>query len=107
MFSNSNVNTQIKNNKRNIGFCNKNNKYRNNKQNSFFLIQACKKDNKNKLLSDEVTENDIAEIVAKWTGIPVAKLQQGEREKLLDLDSELHKRVVGQDRQKSAAEEEN
>ena len=55
------------------------------------------KDNKNKLLSDEVTENDIAEIVAKWTGIPVAKLQQGEREKLLDLDSELHKRVVGQD----------
>ena len=55
------------------------------------------KGNKNKLLSDEVTENDIAEIVAKWTGIPVAKLQQGEREKLLDLDRELHKRVVGQD----------
>merc|ERR1712164_150727 len=60
-------------------------------------VLLAEKDNKNKLLSDEVTENDIAEIVAKWTGIPVAKLQQGEREKLLDLDSELHKRVVGQD----------
>ena len=60
-------------------------------------VLIAEKDNKNKLLSDEVTENDIAEIVAKWTGIPVAKLQQGEREKLLDLDSELHKRVVGQD----------
>jgi len=60
-------------------------------------VLIAEKDNKNKLLSDEVTENDIAEIVAKWTGIPVAKLQQGEREKLLDLDLELHKRVVGQD----------
>ena len=60
-------------------------------------VLIAEKDNKNKLLSDEVTENDIAEIVAKWTGIPVAKLQQGEREKLLDLDTELHKRVVGQD----------
>ena len=48
-------------------------------------VLIAEKDNKNKLLSDEVTENDIAEIVAKWTGIPVAKLQQGEREKLLDL----------------------
>jgi len=49
------------------------------------------------LLRDEVTEADIADIISKWTGIPVAKLQQGEMEKLLDLPNELHKRVVGQD----------
>ncbi|KAG6543345.1 hypothetical protein Mapa_015259 [Marchantia paleacea] len=49
------------------------------------------------MLREEVTGNDIAEIVSKWTGIPVSKLQQSEREKLLHLDVELHKRVVGQD----------
>jgi len=49
------------------------------------------------LLRDEVTEADIADIVSKWTGIPVSKLQEGEREKLLHLPDELHKRVVGQD----------
>ena len=49
------------------------------------------------LLRDEVTEADIADVISKWTGIPVSKLQQGEREKLLDLPAELHKRVVGQD----------
>ncbi|CAL5370707.1 unnamed protein product [Camellia sinensis] len=49
------------------------------------------------MLREEVTENDIAEIVSKWTGIPVLKLQQSEREKLLHLEEELHKRVVGQD----------
>ena len=49
------------------------------------------------MLREEVTESDIAEIVSKWTGIPVSKLQQSEREKLLHLDEELHKRVVGQD----------
>jgi len=49
------------------------------------------------LLRDEVTEVDIADVISKWTGIPVSKLQQGEREKLLDLPAELHKRVVGQD----------
>lgn len=49
------------------------------------------------MLREEVTENDIAEIVSKWTGIPVSKLQQSEREKLLHLDVELHKRVIGQD----------
>ncbi|GBG74705.1 hypothetical protein CBR_g19110 [Chara braunii] len=48
------------------------------------------------MLREEVTENDIAEIVSKWTGIPISKLQQSEREKLLHLDEELHKRVVGQ-----------
>lgn len=49
------------------------------------------------MLREEVTGNDIAEIVSKWTGIPVSKLQQSEREKLLHLEEELHKRVVGQD----------
>ena len=49
------------------------------------------------LLRDEVTEQDIADIISKWTGIPVSKLQEGEREKLLHLPDELHKRVVGQD----------
>ncbi|MEG1603013.1 MAG: ATP-dependent chaperone ClpB [Cloacibacillus sp.] len=49
-----------------------------------------------KLLREEVTEDEIAEIVAKWTGIPVTRLIEGEREKLLHLDSILHERVVGQ-----------
>ena len=49
------------------------------------------------LLRDKVTEGEIARIVARWTGIPVAKLMEGEREKLLHLDDILHKRVVGQD----------
>lgn len=49
------------------------------------------------MLREEVTGSDIAEIVSKWTGIPVSKLQQSEREKLLYLEEVLHKRVVGQD----------
>jgi len=48
-------------------------------------------------LREEVTGNDIGEIVSKWTGIPISKLQQSEREKLLYLEDELHKRLVGQD----------
>ncbi|GAA0865665.1 ATP-dependent chaperone ClpB [Paraclostridium tenue] len=51
----------------------------------------------NALLKEEVTENEISQIVAKWTGIPVTKLVEGEREKLLKLEDELHKRVIGQD----------
>ena len=50
-----------------------------------------------RLLREEVTEDEIAEIVARWTGIPVARLVEGEREKLLRLDEVLHERVVGQD----------
>mmetsp|Transcript_29892 Transcript_29892/g.66115 ORF Transcript_29892/g.66115 Transcript_29892/m.66115 type:complete len:1085 (+) Transcript_29892:60-3314(+) len=50
-----------------------------------------------KLLKEEVTEADIAEIISKWTGIPVAKLVASERDKLLHLSDELHKRVIGQD----------
>ena len=49
------------------------------------------------LIHDTVTEEEISSIVAKWTGIPVSKLMEGEREKLLHLDGMLHKRVVGQD----------
>lgn len=49
------------------------------------------------LIKEEVTREDIAEIVAKWTGIPVMKMLQGEKDKLLSLESELHKRVVGQE----------
>jgi ATP-dependent Clp protease ATP-binding subunit ClpB len=48
------------------------------------------------LIKEEVTYEDIAEVVAKWTGIPVTKMMQSEREKLLKLEDELHKRVVGQ-----------
>jgi len=50
----------------------------------------------NALIKEEVTTDDVAEIVAKWTGIPVTKMIQSEREKLLQLETELHKRVVGQ-----------
>ena len=50
----------------------------------------------NSLIKEEVTYDDIAEVVAKWTGIPVTKMLQSEREKLLKLEDELHKRVVGQ-----------
>jgi ATP-dependent Clp protease ATP-binding subunit ClpB len=49
-----------------------------------------------KLLRNKVTENEIAEIVSKWTGIPINTMLQGEREKLLDMETVLHKRVVGQ-----------
>ena len=52
---------------------------------------------KNSLVHDTVTEEEIAGIVARWTGIPVAKLMEGEREKLLHLDQFIHRRVVGQD----------
>ncbi|TDQ25552.1 ATP-dependent chaperone ClpB [Tenacibaculum caenipelagi] len=51
----------------------------------------------NSLIKEEVTYDDIAEVVAKWTGIPVTKMLQSEREKLLKLEDELHRRVVGQE----------
>ena len=58
-------------------------------------VAAAKKEDS--LLRDRVTEEEIARIVARWTGIPVEKLVEGEREKLLHLDDVLHKRVIGQD----------
>jgi ATP-dependent Clp protease ATP-binding subunit ClpB len=56
-----------------------------------------KKQGTSRLLKEEVDEEDIAEIVSRWTGIPVSKLMQGEVEKLLQLADHLHKRVIGQD----------
>ena len=50
-----------------------------------------------KMLNEEVTEEDVAEVVAKWTGIPVSRLMEGEMQKLLRLEEHLHERVVGQD----------
>ena len=50
------------------------------------------------MLSEEVTDQDVAEVVARWTGIPISKLMEGETEKLIRLEEHLHKRVVGQDR---------
>ncbi len=57
------------------------------------------------LLRDEVTADEIAKIVAKWTGIPVTKLMESEKEKLLHLSDELHKRVIGQDEAVKAVSE--
>ena len=51
----------------------------------------------NAMIKEEVSSDDIAEIVARWTGIPVARMMQSERDKLLHLEEELHKRVIGQD----------
>ncbi|MGD9909916.1 MAG: ATP-dependent Clp protease ATP-binding subunit [Candidatus Izemoplasmatales bacterium] len=60
-------------------------------------ILAYQENSTNKLVSEFVTESDIASIVSKWTGIPVSRLMQGDIEKLLHLDDELKKRVIGQD----------
>ncbi len=59
--------------------------------------ETLKANQENALIKEEVTSEDIAEVVARWTGIPVAKMLSSEREKLLRLEDELHKRVVGQD----------
>lgn len=61
-------------------------------QKEFELMQ-----NGDSMIKEEVTSEDIAEVVAKWTGIPVSKMLQSERNKLLSLENELHKRVVGQE----------
>src|ERR1700693_657774 len=58
---------------------------------------AKEKGRKSTLLREEVTEEDIAEVVSSWTHIPVSRLQEGEREKLIKLEEHLHQRVVGQD----------
>lgn len=64
--------------------------------------QSAKESN---ILRDRVTEEEIAKIVERWTGIPVSRLVQGEREKLLHLDETLHKRVIGQDEAVTAVTE--
>ena len=55
------------------------------------------RDQGDKLIKEEVNEEEIAAVVSRWTGVPVSKLMEGEKEKLLHLDDELHKRVIGQD----------
>lgn len=60
-------------------------------------LEIKKGENPNPLINEEVTPEDIAEVVAKWTGIPVKRMLQSEKEKLLHLEEELHKRVIGQD----------
>ncbi|MFD1164973.1 ATP-dependent chaperone ClpB [Sphingobacterium daejeonense] len=59
--------------------------------------ELSEKQNSSRMLKEEVTSEDIADVVSKWTGIPVSKMVQSEREKLLNLEEELHKRVAGQD----------
>ena len=59
--------------------------------------QIAERDRTNSLLRDKVTEEEIAKIICRWTGIPVSKLMQSEREKLLNLGNVLHERVIGQD----------
>ena len=59
--------------------------------------QSTSSANNNKYLKEEVTADDIAEVVSRWTGIPVSRMMQSEREKLLHLEQELHNRVIGQD----------
>ena len=60
-------------------------------------IAEKQKEEKDSLLRDKVTEEEIARIVGRWTGIPVSKLMEGEREKLLHMEDVLHRRVIGQD----------
>ena len=60
-------------------------------------VKASEEKKQSSMVHDTVTEEEIAAIVARWTGIPVARLVEGEREKLLHLDDYLHRRVVGQD----------
>ena len=59
--------------------------------------ELSEKQDSSRMLKEEVTSEDIADVVSKWTGIPVSKMIQSEREKLLNLEEELHKRVAGQD----------
>src|SRR5581483_5654914 len=58
-----------------------------------------------RLLKEEVDEDDIAQVVSRWTGVPVTKLLEGEMHKLLHLEEELHKRVIGQDEAVKAVSE--
>src|SRR5690606_19882940 len=66
------------------------------KQLSKLETQLAEKQNSSSLIKEEVTREDIAEVVAKWTGIPVTKMMQSDREKLLNLEEHLQQRVVGQ-----------
>lgn len=69
------------------------------------LEEAEQKSKEESSLKEEVTEEEIAQVVSKWTGVPVSKLVEGEREKLLKLDEKLHERVIGQDEAVTAVSE--
>jgi ATP-dependent Clp protease ATP-binding subunit ClpB len=69
-----------------------------NKQEQLKTAQADLANSQSTMVKEEVTQEDIADVVAKWTGIPVTKMIQSQRERLLHLETELKKRVVGQDR---------
>lgn len=69
------------------------------------LEEAEAKSKEESTLKEEVTEEEIAQVVSKWTGVPVSKLVEGEREKLLKLDEKLHERVIGQDEAVTAVSE--
>ncbi len=60
-------------------------------------LEELQKNNTNKLISDTVSEEDIAQVISKWTNVPVSKLVEGEKEKLLKLEDNMKKRVIGQD----------
>ncbi len=60
-------------------------------------LEELQKNNKNKLISDTVSEEDIASVISKWTNVPVTKLVEGEKEKLLRLEDNMKQRVIGQD----------
>ncbi len=66
-------------------------------QSEIETLTVKKNTNPNPLINEEVNPEDIAEVVSKWTGIPVKRMLQSEKEKLLNLEQELHKRVIGQD----------
>ena len=68
-----------------------------NAQNALHSNNQTSNGNSGLLIKEEVDEDDIAEVVSRWTGIPVTKMMQSERDKLLKLEDELHKRVIGQD----------
>ncbi len=67
------------------------------KEDDLQTLELEMQNHQNELIKEEVTAEDISEVISKWTGIPVTKLIQSEREKLLHLEDELHKRVVGQE----------
>ncbi|SHJ17793.1 ATP-dependent Clp protease ATP-binding subunit ClpB [Cruoricaptor ignavus] len=68
------------------------------KEDELQQLELAMQNEQNELIQEEVTSENISEVISKWTGIPVTKLMQTEREKLLNLEDELHKRVVGQDK---------
>lgn len=67
------------------------------KEDELQKLELAMQNNENELIKEEVTGENISEVISKWTGIPVTRLLQSEREKLLHLEDELHKRVVGQE----------